>query len=91
MIAALHSFTHPTWHRFWGSGSLVESKYCDYVMVETDSHLKLLPTSILDMYNVFEHIDTLSMGIQYHPYTVIPTHFSAQILEFWVTCGVKMM
>jgi hypothetical protein len=42
-------------------------------MVEADSHLKLLPTSILDMYNVFEHIDMLSMGIQYHPYIVIPT------------------
>ncbi len=42
-------------------------------MVEADGHLKLLPTSILDMYNVFEHIDMLSMGIQYHPYTVIPT------------------
>jgi hypothetical protein len=42
-------------------------------MVEADSHLKLLPTSILDMYNVFEHIDMLSMSIQYQPYTVIPT------------------
>ncbi len=29
--------------------------------------------SILDMYNVFEHIDMLSMGIQYHPYSFIPT------------------
>jgi hypothetical protein len=26
-------------------------------MVETDSHLKLLPTSILGIYKVFEHID----------------------------------
>jgi hypothetical protein len=42
-------------------------------MVEADSHLKLLPTSILDIYTVFEHIDMLSMGIQYQPYTVIPT------------------
>ena len=42
-------------------------------MVEADGHLKLLPTSTLDMYNVFERIDMLSMGIQYHPYTVIPT------------------
>jgi hypothetical protein len=42
-------------------------------MVEADSHLELLPTSILDILNVFEHIDMLSMGIQYHPYTVIPT------------------
>jgi hypothetical protein len=42
-------------------------------MVEADSLLKLLPTSILDIYNVFEHIDMLSIGIQYQPYKVIPT------------------
>ncbi len=42
-------------------------------MVEANSHLKLLPTSILDIYRVIEHIDMLSMGIQYQPYTVIPT------------------
>ncbi len=58
---------------FWGSGSLVESTWCHYIMVETDSHLKLLPTSILDIYNMFEHIDMLSTGIQQQPYTVIPT------------------
>ncbi len=49
--------------------SFVESN--DYVKVEADSHLKLLPTSILDIYKVIEHIDMLSMGIQYQPYTVI--------------------
>ena len=32
-------------------------------MAEADSHLKLLPASILDMYKVFKHIDMLSMGI----------------------------
>jgi hypothetical protein len=32
-------------------------------MVEGDSHLKLLPTSILDIYKEFEHIDMLSIGI----------------------------
>ncbi len=32
-------------------------------MVEADSHLKLLPASILDIYKVFMHIDTLSIGI----------------------------
>ncbi len=42
-------------------------------MVDADSQLKLLPTSILDTYKAIEHIDMLSMGIQYHPYTVIPT------------------
>ena len=35
-------------------------------MVEGDNHLKLklLPASILDIYNLFEHIDMLSMGIK---------------------------
>jgi hypothetical protein len=32
-------------------------------MIEAASHLKLLPTSILDIYKVFEHIDILSIGI----------------------------
>ncbi len=32
-------------------------------MVEADSHLKLLPESTLYIYNVFEHIDMLTMGI----------------------------
>jgi hypothetical protein len=32
-------------------------------MVEADSHLKLLPTSMLDMQKVFEQIDMLSIGI----------------------------
>jgi hypothetical protein len=42
-------------------------------MVEADSHLKLLPTSILDIYKVIEHINMLSIGIQKQPYTVLPT------------------
>ncbi len=62
-------------------------------MVEADSHLKLLPTSILDMYKVFEHIDTFmycplaygsSLTQFYSPYL-------AQIFGLWVTCGVEMM
>jgi hypothetical protein len=31
---------------------------------EADSHRKLLPVSILDIYKVFEQIDMLSKGIQ---------------------------
>jgi hypothetical protein len=33
-------------------------------MVEAHGHLNLLPTSILDIYNVFEHIDIISIGIE---------------------------
>jgi hypothetical protein len=32
-------------------------------MFEADSHLKLLPPSILDINKVFEHIDMLSIDI----------------------------
>jgi hypothetical protein len=42
-------------------------------MVEADSHLKLLHTSILDIYTMFDHIDMLSIGIEKQPYTEIPT------------------
>jgi hypothetical protein len=41
-------------------------------MVEADSHLKLIPTSILNIYKVFKHIDMVSMGIKYQPCKVIP-------------------
>jgi len=33
-------------------------------MVEAEGHLKLLPTSTLNIYKVFEHIDMLPIGIQ---------------------------
>ncbi len=46
-------------------------------MVEVDSHLKLLPTFILDMYKVFEHIEIMSIGTNYQPYTVIPTRLGS--------------
>jgi hypothetical protein len=42
-------------------------------MVEADSHLKLLPTFIFDICNMIEHIDMLSIGIQYQHYINIRT------------------
>ncbi len=73
MAVVSNSYTLNTCVRFWGSGSLVESKWCHSVMVEADSHLKLLPASTLDINKVFEHIHMLSMGIRWYPQTVIPT------------------
>jgi hypothetical protein len=49
-VAALHSHTHTIEIRLWGSGLLVESKWCHYIMVEADSHLKLRSASLLDIY-----------------------------------------
>jgi hypothetical protein len=48
-------------------------------MVEAVSHLKLLPTSILDIYKVFEQINMLSIVIEYQPYTVIPTQLGSDL------------
>ncbi len=67
MAVASNSFTHTAWLLFWGSGSLVESKWWHNVIVEANSLLKLLPTSTLDIFKVSEHIDILSMGIQQQP------------------------
>jgi len=89
-LTALHINTHTTWLKFWGSGSLVESKWNHYIMVEADSHLRLLPKSIWDIYKVFEHIDMLSIDV-WLSLTWLYPHYLAQILGYWVTCGVKMM
>jgi len=50
--------------RFWCTWSIMESKWCHYVIFEADSHLKLLPTCLLDIYKVFGHIDMLSICMQ---------------------------
>ncbi len=59
-------------------------------MVEADSHLKLLPTSIVDIYKVFGHINMLFMAYSIRFLQLYPPFF-AQILGLKVTCGVKMM
>ena len=46
-------------------------------MVEADIHLKQLPTSILDICKVFQHIDMLSIGIWKQSYTVLPTQLGS--------------
>jgi hypothetical protein len=56
-------------------------------MVEADSHLKLLPASILDIFKVFKHIEMLSIEIWKLPCTVIPTLLGSDV-GVWVTCGV---
>ncbi len=59
-------------------------------MVEVDSHLKVLPTSTLDIHKVFVYIDMLSMAYSISLTQLYPPYL-AQIFGFWVTCGVKMM
>ncbi len=42
------------------------------VMFEADIHLRLLHTSIIDIYKVFEPLVCCLKGIWLHPYTVTP-------------------
>ncbi len=63
MAVASNSNTYTSWVIFWGSGSLVESKWCHYVMIEAVNLYKLLPASTLDICKVIEQIYMLSMGI----------------------------
>ena len=58
-------------------------------MVEADSHLKLLPASII--YKLFEHIDMLSIAVYSSSHTQFYLTYLAQILGLWLTRGVKMM
>ncbi len=66
--------------QFWNVDSLVEWKRCHYIMVEADIHLRLLPTSILDIYNMFEPLACCLKGIWMHPYIIT----SAKLAwKFW--------
>jgi hypothetical protein len=51
-------------------------------MVEADSHLKLIPVFISDIYKVLQKTDMLSMGIQKQPHTAMATLYLAQIWGF---------
>jgi hypothetical protein len=64
-------------------------------MVEADGHLKMLPTSMLNIYKVFQHIDILSIDVEYQPYTVLPTLLGSDFgvlghLWFWSQNDVIM-
>ncbi len=58
-------------------------RICRHVRNQGIYNLKLLPTSILDIYTVFEHINMLSIGIQLQLYIVIPPVLGS---KFGVLC-----
>ena len=51
-------------------------------MVETVEPFKLHPTSMSYIYNVFEHLKQLWMGIWQHTHTVTTTEVSPDLGEF---------
>ncbi len=60
------------------------------MMVEADIHLRLLCTSMFDMYKVFEVLVCCLTGIWEHPYTIPPARLATDIGIF-VICGGKMI
>ncbi len=89
-VAALHSFTHPTWLRIWGRWSLMVSKWCIL------SRLILTATSNCFPHPYWTYTTWLSILICYPwacsiIFTQLYPPYLAQILGLWVTCGVKIM
>jgi hypothetical protein len=84
------TYTHRTWLRFWGSGSLVESKWCHDVIVEANNHLKLLPAF---KFNITKCLSSLICCPYAYgsSFTQLYPPYLAQIMGYVVTCGVKMM
>jgi hypothetical protein len=68
----------------------VAIKWWHDVIVEAVDHHWLLPTSILNIWNVSEHLHMLWICIWVHPYTVIPVEV-AQIMASWSQHGYYEM
>jgi hypothetical protein len=66
-----------------GSLVLVESKWCHYVMVVADSHLKLLPTSILDILQCLSILICCTLVYGSSLKQLVYPHYLAQILGCW--------
>ena len=65
---------------FSGFGGGPEPEWCCNVMVEATTCFRLDPTSILDVYKVFLHLDMVWMGVWVHSYTARPVQVGG---GFW--------
>ncbi len=90
MVAHLYCYTGQVAPRSWDSGTLEEWKWCHDIIVEADIHVRLLHTSILDIYKVFESLVSCLKGIWVHPYTITPAKLPPD-LGIQVHLGVEMM
>jgi len=74
--AALNSYTHTL---LGSEFEVLGQVTCGVEMMSLclgwgwQNQLKQLPTSMFEIYKVFDNIDMLCIGIQYEPYTVIST------------------
>jgi hypothetical protein len=62
-----------------GSQGHLWSEKCHYVLVEAEICLRLLHTSNLDMYKMFQPLVCCLKGMWVHPYTVTPAKLSPDL------------
>ena len=80
MGAPLYCYTSQVGPRFGDSRSLVECKNgSHYVSVKADIHLRLIPTSLLDINKVFAPLVCCLKGIWMHPYTITPARLAPDL------------
>jgi hypothetical protein len=79
MGAPLHRYIGQVGPRFWDSGSLMEWKWCHYVLVEADIHLKPLHISISCIYKAYKPLVCCLKGMWLHPYTVTPAKLAPDL------------
>jgi hypothetical protein len=84
MGAPLHCYTCAGGGKSLENWGKAEEKWHCGVMVEAVNHCWLHPTSILDLYKVFEHLHMLWMGISVHHYIVIPLQVEAKCWKIGV-------
>ena len=83
MGAPFYRYTGQVGPRFVKSGSLVEWKWCHYIMAEADINLRPFHTSIFDVYKGFEPLVCSLKGTWVHPYTVTPAKLAPDF-GIWV-------
>ena len=83
MGAPFYRYTGQVGPRFVKSGSLVEWKWCHYIMAEADINLRPFHTSIFDIYKGFEPLVCCLKGTWVHPYTVTPAKLAPDF-GIWV-------
>ena len=85
MDAPLHSYMVQGGGQLLENWGQAEQKSRFGIIVEAVNHPTLHHTSIIHVYEVFEHLHMLWNGIWVHPYTVIMVQGGA---KFW-TIGVR--
>ena len=87
-VAALHSLTHTTWFRFWGSWSMSLRHGWGWRHPQTASHIHIRH-NILCVSTLMCCPWVYGRGLTQYPH---PTYLGQiLVLVFWVTGGIKMM